>query len=319
MDHKDGASSLPEDFDNYEYLHKAFRDVSDEDEVELNTAIGLPQRMSEAVEALTQSDDNPLGPLAEVLLSLSSLDDWMKGGDDSLAAHLRALGFPVHTSSELRQLITEDIPEYETIETARGLYRWRRDASGAEIWLHGTHDGRIVGLAAHFNGPARLLSSLQYFQDDDEHDPMYGSVHGWADPWVENPDFGEHPIAYEMPDFGVYEALELPVVRQVQITAFAHKLVAYPDEEVFFQTQDAPRMASQAYFPMGLQAMFTGIVRDCAQLTNGLTGKPFFWAWVSTLGGDVNIVAEPDIVQGEIVVGGVIKGTFCLSGRLVEG
>jgi hypothetical protein len=44
-------------------------------------------------------------------------------------------------------------------------------------------------------------------------------------------------------------------------------------------------------------------------------GAEFWWAKVRNYGGEIEVLADPEDVAGEIVEGGVIKGSFWLSGR----
>jgi hypothetical protein len=53
-------------------------------------------------------------------------------------------------------------------------------------------------------------------------------------------------------------------------------------------------------------------------VTNPHTQQAFWWARVRTLGGEFDVVADPEIVEGTIVQGGVIGGSAWLSGRIVQ-
>lgn len=53
-------------------------------------------------------------------------------------------------------------------------------------------------------------------------------------------------------------------------------------------------------------------------LINPATGASFHWAKVRTLGGEVDVVADPEVLNGSLVVGGVVNGSFWLSGRLFK-
>ena len=263
---------------------------------------------------LRRAFSDPQALLAKALDGMSNLSEWATEYEDSLPAHFRAVGFPVQSHQELEWLLSDVITEYDVVETDLGqLYQWR-DASGAEAWLHAAGE-QITGVGVHFDGPARLRSSLLWAARSDD-DPLYGYFHGWAAPNDEHPEVGAHPIALEMPDFCLHAGLELPAIRSVQVTALAHRLEAYASEADFYAQQDKPIIGAQAYFPMGVQAVFSGLVTDCAWLTNTLSGEPFLWAQVQTMSGEINVVAEPGVVRGEVVKGGVVKGSFCLSGRL---
>lgn len=63
-------------------------------------------------------------------------------------------------------------------------------------------------------------------------------------------------------------------------------------------------------------AMLTGHVVQTGVRVNELTGVGFRWASVVTLIGEIDVVADPAVVAGEPTPGGVVEGTFWLSGRI---
>jgi hypothetical protein len=65
------------------------------------------------------------------------------------------------------------------------------------------------------------------------------------------------------------------------------------------------------------EIIFNGRVVETARVANPVTGQKFYWARVHTLGGELDVVADPQIVQGNVVQDGIVNGTFWLSGRLL--
>ena len=49
---------------------------------------------------------------------------------------------------------------------------------------------------------------------------------------------------------------------------------------------------------------------------NAVTGQPFCWALVDTVGGTFDVVIDPSLLSNPVHVGNVISGWFWLSGRL---
>jgi hypothetical protein len=64
------------------------------------------------------------------------------------------------------------------------------------------------------------------------------------------------------------------------------------------------------------RAAISGRVLATQTITNPVTSQKFYWARIHTQGGELDVVADPQVVQGQLVVGGVIYGSFWLSGRL---
>src|SRR5205085_2604545 len=128
-------------------------------------------------------------------------------------------------------------------------------------------------------------------------------------------------------------AVVVPSIGEVQLTAFAHELQAYESEAAYAATQSgAVKFATESFIPAGLfnaatneqntppqaYAIFTGRVLDTALITNPATEREFCWAHVRTLGGELDMVADPDLLDGYLTKGGIVGGSFWLSGRFSE-
>ena len=121
--------------------------------------------------------------------------------------------------------------------------------------------------------------------------------------------------------------MRLPAIADVQIAAFAHECTWHRDADAFRSaqaTEDMP-FAEEAFAYLDVfaegphrsaTAIFSGRVRDTALRVNELTGFGFRWAAVRTLIGDIDLVADPAVVDGEPTAGGVVIGSFWLSGRI---
>jgi hypothetical protein len=182
----------------------------------------------------------------------------------------------------------------------------------------------------HFSGDAVMRVGLTRRIEHEDFSPLDGAFYGWAGSSDDDPEDGIYPFVFDTPDYGLHSALPLPVVVNVQLAGFAHELQAFESEEQYRASQlEEPRFASQSFFPSGLfvpdgesdtppqaYAFFTGRVLQTALLTNPAPGGSFCWAQVRTLGGEVDVVADPEVIRGELTKDGVIQGTFWLSGRI---
>lgn len=90
------------------------------------------------------------------------------------------------------------------------------------------------------------------------------------------------------------------------------------------------KFASQSFIPSGLfnlsgsdaparaEAIFAGHVRETERRTNQLTGDEFVWCLVDSLGGSFDVVIDPELLSNAPRVGGVVHGSFWLSGRIIS-
>jgi hypothetical protein len=159
-----------------------------------------------------------------------------------------------------------------------------------------------------------------------------GAWHGWADPGGEMGGDGCYPFVFDSPDFHLTR-LHVPEIVDVQIAAFAHQLNLFETEAAYDAAGDVgkPKFAVESFIPAGLfrpggektegpeaQAILAGRILETERRINPLSGQPFQWALVKTLGGLVDVVADPELVTKPMTKGGVLSGTFWLSGRIVS-
>lgn len=244
---------------------------------------------------------------------------------------MSCIGFSIESYEEFVDLALRALETDERIETGHGAYvRWSV-GDGVELWAQAYEDGSL-GLNPHFAGEARMRIGLTERVERPGAPLLDGAFYGWAVPERDDhPESGLFPLVFDVPDYVLNEALVLPAAVEAQIAAFAHELSAYPGEEEFLASQHGElNFAPQFFIPSGLfkpggeameppeaWAIFGGHVLRCSSLTNPVTGALFLWARVRHYGGEMDVVADPEDVEGEIVEGGTITGSFWLSGRLV--
>lgn len=252
-----------------------------------------------------------------------------------MANHFSAIGLVVRTPDEYIQSMLRAAETGELIETAEGQYILWQAGNGAELWVQVDSDGEIVGANPHFAGNSvmqvRLTERLKRFYDSS----LDGAFRGWANPDAASGTIeeGDYPFVFDAPDYRLHDEVTLPAIRDVQLAAFAHELLAFESEKSYYRSQEGKevKFAAESFIPTGLfvpsgedeqstqvplaRALLTGRVIQLARLA-GDEGASFYWAKVRTLGGEVDMVADTEIVEGEIREGGIVQGTFWLSGRL---
>ena len=98
---------------------------------------------------------------------------------------------------------------------------------------------------------------------------------------------------------------KLPTTNQCRSTTSARRSTSRPS------ARRRLHQTPQAY------GIFTGHVVEAAKRQNELSGHFFYWSLVDSLGDLFDVVIDPELVQNEPKVGGVLSGSFWLSGRLV--
>lgn len=243
-----------------------------------------------------------------------------------MASHFSTIGIPLKSREEFEKYAEVAVNNGELIETPLGTYVRFRMGKGAELWGQLNTDNEIIGINPHFTGDASAKVRLVCKVDTPESNELDGTYYAEAEPGAE----GEYiyPFAFDMPDGSAWE-FSCPEIREVQLAAFAHELSIFDDDEAFDASQEQkPGYAAESFIPSGLfveegaaveaAAVFTGHVLSFERIENTLTGAFFYHIKVKTLGADIDVVADPKLVGREIRIGGVVSGSFWLSGRVLN-
>jgi hypothetical protein len=153
---------------------------------------------------------------------------------------------------------------------------------------------------------------------------------------------GGFPLVFDAVDFAAHAERQQPFACRVRLTGFAREVHAYPSADDYAEAQDrVPQFAPQAFVPVGMfaaaaggesaddesrdageppssAALLTGEVVEHAILTNETSGRPFHWLLVRSFAADFDIVADPEVVSGEIVGGATVEVACLLFGRLLD-
>lgn len=242
--------------------------------------------------------------------------------------HFSSIGFDINTDGDLRGLINEAISAGESVASPHGRYlRWGL-GKGIELWV-GVDKGESVAAAhPHFCGTARMQVGITGTIVDDLNNPLEGAFNGWADGL---PETGCYPFAFDSPNFDCFSDIRFPSLRTVQLAAFAHRVSVYRDDEEFGARPDDLGLAAESFIPIGSflrahepesrpesKAALSGHILDFREITNPIHNKAFWSMRVQTYGGILDIVADPRVLEGVPVLGGVVHGSFWLSGRIQD-
>lgn len=242
-------------------------------------------------------------------------------------SHFSDIGFAFKNIEEFQAFCEQVVNRGQPLTSPLGYYvRWQAGA-GVELWIQANQTKQLVGCSPHFVGSGEMrVCVTQTFRHPER--PMDGSLYAWADPQDDaNPYSGKFALAVDLPDFDRVEdrLIQNPTVT-LQIAAFADILRCFPSEAAF--TAEQSEMAPEAFRPGWRkgerpgeprpEAIFSGRIRQAEQRVNPATGQPFLYALVQTLGGTIDVVADPATTDGEPVVEGILAGTFYLSARVIS-
>lgn len=247
-----------------------------------------------------------------------------------MASHFSSLGICISEQDEFYEYFKKAYENGEHIKTDTGVYIKWQVGNGVELWGQIDENNNAIGMNPHFSGNAKMTVRIEKKVIRPNDTVLDGSLYCWADP-RENEDDGMYPFVFDLPNMATYQSIKLPQIVTVQIAGFAHELSAFRNDEEFEKSQEQkPRLASEAFIPSGLfhpdgedtippqaYAIFTGHILDTKEIINPYTNNRFNWARIKTLGGEIDIVVDPEVLQGSLIIGGVVSGSFWLSGKII--
>ena len=251
-----------------------------------------------------------------------------------MPSQFSAIGFTVSSGEDLAALASRVAERADTINANAGDYLKWAPPSGEQLWLQLKKSGDAMGMNPHFEGKSSVRVAVEARVTREAHTPLDGTFLAWANPPAGAESGGDYPFAFDCPDAGLHEALTLPVTLTAQIAAFAQTITVYESRESYDAAQAAQGLTfgSRSFIPSGLispsgepvtppesHALIAGEVLEAAERHNSVTGEPFWWALVDTIGGTFDVVIDPALLTHEITPGNVISGWFWLSGRLQAG
>ena len=248
-----------------------------------------------------------------------------------MPSQFSAIGFAVTSGEDLAALATSVTERSETIDAGEGQYLKYAPSSGEQLWLQVKRTGDALGMNPHFAGKSLVPIGIEARVIRDSHTPLDGTFLAWANPPKGAMTGGDYPFAFDCPDAATLAHLALPVRAVAQIAAFAQQVTVYADETAYDAAQKTQGQSfpSRSFIPSGLlspagepidppepHALFVGHIVEAEPRRNTITGNPFWWALVDTLGGTFDVVIDPELLPNAPRTGNILSGWFWLSGRI---
>jgi len=248
-----------------------------------------------------------------------------------MPSHLSDIGFALESQEDFEQLALKTCEQGQPFRTTDGTYIKWAPGSGIELWAQLNQEDEIIGLHPHFRGSGRMRVGVVKEIKRPDGTVLDAGYYGWANPSDTRVEDGDFPFVFDVPNYKIQKPRFGSVV-VVQFAAFAHELASFRSAEEFDRSQtEGLAYASKSFIPSGLftfeggdtvppeaYAIFAGHVLETSLITNPVTGSDFCWAHVSTLGGEVDVVADPVLLNDVVVKGGIVKGSFWMSGLIIE-
>jgi len=245
-----------------------------------------------------------------------------------MPSQFSTIGFSITSGEELAALASQVADKAERISTPPGEYLKWAPPSGEQLWLQISPEGDAMGMSAHFEGKSTVRVALEARVTRPSQTPLDGTFLAWANPPDGAAGGGDYPFVFDCPDAATHADLALPVTVMAQVAAFAQRISVYESLQSYAASQGVP--ASKSFIPSGLvspsgepvtppepHALIAGHVVEADTRANAVSGAPFVWALVDSLGGTFDVVVDPELLPRMPRPGDVLAGWFWLSGRLL--
>ena len=267
-----------------------------------------------------------------------------------MPSHFASIGMHLDNPSEYDALFERIIGDTEAFEVPGGRYLKWSSKCGAELWLQADKRNRIIQETPYYEGHSQVRIGITSLEVRPDKAALDGMVCGWANPPDDgDPELGETTLAFDSPDFYCHADLKLRTTATAQIAAFGYDVALF-DSVADFRSSGAG-IAPTSFFPWYEEcdngpskdkpyATITGRILKAERKINDLTSQPFYWVLVESFVGSFDVVFEPELIatspdiwaeldnpwpkyDTEFLgksprVGGVLSGSFWLSGRLTQ-
>jgi hypothetical protein len=248
-----------------------------------------------------------------------------------MSQHLASIGFPIQVPDDLQVYIEHALRHGRRFSTSQGSYVCWSSRSGAELWVKLDLEGQVLEVNPFFSGHSKMSVAIEERIAAETDGSLEGAFYGWMSGYYDrsegsNPRFsynGIIPLGFNTPNYAMYDRLNTPGVFDARLVGFAQSLQAFDSVEDYYRWSKGKNLmlSSEAFFPdhnPEVNMLFTAYVLDSMPLVNEFTSCRYEWAWVRTYGGEIDIVAQPDQVDGKLVPGGTVMGRLWMTGKILS-
>lgn len=257
-----------------------------------------------------------------------------------MASNLSTIGFHFANEEQFRDAMMACAADAgDVLDCPSGHYGIWTSPSGAQVWFHlkrtPAGEVEIFGLTPFFDGKSDVTLTIRRAIQRPGDNPFEGSLESV----IETQPGDAYPISFDAVDFALSGVEELPAKRRVRLSAFARDIAGYKDEASYYAAAEQgppPVFAAQCFVPLGMfaseqneedgasaapvqpaLAYFTGRIVEHSRLVNEKTGHAFEWLMVETLGATLDVLADPQVIDGELCEGGTVAVNALLFGRIL--
>lgn len=242
-----------------------------------------------------------------------------------MASNFDSIGLGVDNEGQLQELVVSLAgAAVERLATDAGEYAIWRSRTGAELWFHlgpaAETDGaerEILGVTPFFEGHSEVAVNVEEAikrPGDNSHE---GAFRGFVGAGAGDTGDGS-PLIFDAIDFAAHCSRPLPAQWRVRLSGFARKAVVVNDGKAE-EGEESAKSPRKSFCATGTSsARLSGRIAQFLALTSEVTGQDFYWLLVNSGAISFDIVASPDVIEGELAPGAVVQIDCVLFGRVLD-
>lgn len=245
-----------------------------------------------------------------------------------MASHYSDIGFIFNSADNLKKFLMDIFDKGIPIRSKHGRYQYVVVDDKIEFWIHLDKRNAVLGLDFHFASNNTIPIRFDHWiAPDSNDDRLSGSIYVW---YQRNGDL--FPFVIDVPNADLYRKIRKNEILIIQVACFAEELFLYDSDEEYDASQGGePKFHSEFFIPSGTfslsdtedkepsaNAIFSGHIKAFEKRKNSIHGLEYYYFTTECQGALFDIAADSEMIHKEPVVGGVLKGSFWMSGKIIS-
>ncbi len=239
--------------------------------------------------------------------------------------HYSDIGFEIKSSDDLNRIIGQLMPIGKVIRKGFCKYWLITVDTHIEFWQHMKSKNTFDSFEMHYNSQNLIPVRFDHWVNRSA-DKSNGSAYVWY-----HFDGDLFPFVVDIPDAGFYKKVKENQILNLQVSCFAEKLELFKTDTDYEASQtNESKFATEFFIPTGTfspddnekeptaYSWFAGHILSFEKRTNSVCKKEYYHFGVTCQEALFDIVADSELVTEVPVIGGILKTSCWMSGKVKE-
>ncbi len=255
-----------------------------------------------------------------------------------MASNFSSMGLKVKSKEDFNALLKKTKEKGKRIPTDFGSYAKWEMGNGFEFWGKIDKSDYFYDFNPHFSGNSRIKAKMGKIINKN----LWKKNEKYLKCMInlDDEEYRAIPIMFDSPDIESYDKIKRSQDISISVSGIAYDIGVYEDVNDFFKLESNAHSKTNSarkelnnktelFLPLGAlkrnlfkaklktKAFIAGYVLDTKIIENEYSKLTTCWAKVKTLGGEIDILVDEEILERKIYKGSYVVGFFWLSGRIL--